>query len=126
MNNLRQKSGFSKSSQSRQMVVELCLIVPNQGIFLNRRAHQSIAQLLYCFTCVLVFHDNLLNKEAQIIGVSDHLASELPLLLDLARRGKLQIPPAVTRIIPLDAHAINAALHGLEGRTDHIRTVIKP
>ena len=36
-------------------------------------------------------YDNLL-EEAQIIGVSDHLASELPLLLDLARRGKLQIP----------------------------------
>ncbi len=71
-------------------------------------------------------YDNLLNKEAQIIGVSDHLASELPLLLDLARRGKLQIPPAVTPIIALDAQAINAALDGLEGRIDHIRTVITP
>lgn len=71
-------------------------------------------------------YDNLLNKEAQIIGVSDHLASELPLLLELARGGKLQIPAAVTRIIPLDAKAINAALDGLEGATDHIRTVIKP
>jgi len=71
-------------------------------------------------------YDNLLNKEAQIIGVSDHLASELPLLLELARGGKLQIPAAVTRIIPLEAKAINAALDGLEGATDHIRTVIKP
>jgi propanol-preferring alcohol dehydrogenase len=71
-------------------------------------------------------YDNILNKEAQIIGVSDHLASELPLLLELARGGKLEIPPAVTRIIPLDAKAINAALDGLEGATDHIRTVIKP
>jgi propanol-preferring alcohol dehydrogenase len=71
-------------------------------------------------------YDNLLNKEAQIIGVSDHLASQLPLLLQLARGGKLQIPAAVTRIIPLDAKAINAALDGLEGASDHIRTVIKP
>jgi len=71
-------------------------------------------------------YDNLLNKEAQIIGVSDHLASELPLLLELARSGKLQIPAAVTRLIPLEAGAINAALDGLEGGTDHIRTVITP
>ncbi len=71
-------------------------------------------------------YDNLLNKEAHIIGVSDHLASELPLLLELARGGKLQIPAAVTRIIPLEAKAINAALDGLEATTDHIRTVIKP
>jgi propanol-preferring alcohol dehydrogenase len=71
-------------------------------------------------------YDNLINKEAQIIGVSDHLASELPLLLELARGGKLEIPDAVTRIIPLEAKAINAALDGLEGGTNHIRTVIEP
>jgi 2-desacetyl-2-hydroxyethyl bacteriochlorophyllide A dehydrogenase len=71
-------------------------------------------------------YDNLLNKEAQIIGASDHLASELPLLLELARGGKLQIPAAVTRVIALEAKAINAALDGLEGGSDHIRTVIQP
>jgi len=69
---------------------------------------------------------NLLNKEAEIIGVSDHLASEMPLLLELARSGKLQIPPTVTRVIPLEAKAINTALDGLDKVTDHIRTVIEP
>ena len=71
-------------------------------------------------------YDNLLNKEAQIIGVSDHLASEIPALLELARGGRLQIPAAVTRLILLDAKAINETLDGLENATDHIRTVIKP
>jgi len=69
---------------------------------------------------------NLLNKEAEIIGVSDHLASEMPLLLELARSGKLQIPPALTPTIPLDAKAINAALDGLDKATNYIRTVIEP
>jgi propanol-preferring alcohol dehydrogenase len=68
---------------------------------------------------------NLLNKEAEIIGVSDHLASEMPLLLELARSGKLQIPSGVMRIIPLDEKAINGALDGLDKETEHIRTVIE-
>ncbi len=53
-------------------------------------------------------YENVLNKEAEIIGVSDHLASEIPLLLELARTGKLQIPAAVTRIISRsDAKPVN-------------------
>jgi 2-desacetyl-2-hydroxyethyl bacteriochlorophyllide A dehydrogenase len=71
-------------------------------------------------------YENVINKEAEIIGVSDHLASELPLLLDLARNGKLQFPPGIIRTVPLDAHEINRALDGLERATDQIRTVIVP
>jgi D-arabinose 1-dehydrogenase-like Zn-dependent alcohol dehydrogenase len=71
-------------------------------------------------------YENLINKEVEIIGVSDHLASEIPLLLELARSGKLQIPAAVTRIISLDAKPVNEALDGLESATNYIRTVIKP
>jgi D-arabinose 1-dehydrogenase-like Zn-dependent alcohol dehydrogenase len=71
-------------------------------------------------------YENVINKEVEIIGVSDHLASEIPLLLELARTGKLQIPAAVTRIISLDAKLINETLDGLESATDYIRTVIKP
>jgi propanol-preferring alcohol dehydrogenase len=71
-------------------------------------------------------YENVINKEAEIIGVSDHLASEIPLLLEFARTGKLQIPPAVIRVIPLDANAVNESLDGLDRATDHIRTVIKP
>jgi propanol-preferring alcohol dehydrogenase len=71
-------------------------------------------------------YENVINKEAEIIGVSDHLASEIPLLLELARTGKLRIPDAVTRTIALDAKLINKTLDGLENATDHIRAVIRP
>jgi D-arabinose 1-dehydrogenase-like Zn-dependent alcohol dehydrogenase len=71
-------------------------------------------------------YENVICKEVEIIGVSDHLASEIPLLLDWARTGQLQIPAAVTRIISLDATLVNEALDGLEKPSDCIRTVIKP
>jgi propanol-preferring alcohol dehydrogenase len=71
-------------------------------------------------------YENVINKEAEIIGVSDHLASEIPLLLELARTGKLQIPADVTRSISLDARVVNEALDGLENATNYIRTVIHP
>ncbi len=45
----------------------------------------------------------LLNKEAEIIGVSDHLASEIPSLLELARSGELDLSHGVIRTVPLEA-----------------------
>jgi propanol-preferring alcohol dehydrogenase len=71
-------------------------------------------------------YENVINKEAEIIGVSDHLASEIPVLLEWARVGKLQIPDAVIAVIPLDAKLVNDALDGLEGVTGYIRTVVTP
>jgi propanol-preferring alcohol dehydrogenase len=71
-------------------------------------------------------YENVINKEAEIIGVSDHLASEIPLLLEWARNGKLQIPDTVLRCISLDARQINEVLDGLEKASDYIRTVIRP
>src|SRR5205814_10172532 len=35
-------------------------------------------------------YTELINKEAEIIGVSDHLAAELPMLMEFARSGKLR------------------------------------
>jgi D-arabinose 1-dehydrogenase-like Zn-dependent alcohol dehydrogenase len=69
-------------------------------------------------------YPDLINKEAEIIGVSDHLASELPVLMDLARRGKLRFPEGTLRFVDLDAAQINAALDALEKSPDHVRTVI--
>lgn len=69
-------------------------------------------------------YPDLINKEAEIIGVSDHLASELPVLIDLASSGKLRFPEGTLRFVDLDAAQINAALDAVEGSTDHIRTVI--
>ena len=71
-------------------------------------------------------YENVINKEAEIIGVSDHLASEIPLLLELARTSKLKIPSEVIRSISLDATLINQTLDELANATDYIRAVIQP
>ena len=66
----------------------------------------------------------LISKEAEIIGVSDHLATELPVLIEFARNGKLRFPSETLRVVDLDAAQINAALESLEDFIDHVRTVI--
>jgi threonine dehydrogenase-like Zn-dependent dehydrogenase len=68
----------------------------------------------------------LLNKEAEIIGVSDHLASEFPLLLDLARTGRLDLTQGIIRTVPLEAGAVNGVLDRLEKFGDDVRVVITP
>jgi len=67
----------------------------------------------------------LISKEAEIIGVSDHLASELPALIEFVRSGKLRFPPETLGVVDLDAAQINAALDALEDSIDHVRTVIR-
>lgn len=69
---------------------------------------------------------DVLNKEAEIIGVSDHLARELPLLIEWVRQGKLNLSHVVTQTIPLDARAINKVLDRLEKFGEDVRVVIKP
>jgi propanol-preferring alcohol dehydrogenase len=68
----------------------------------------------------------LISKEAEIIGVSDHLASELPSLIELARTGKLVLSGLITRTIPLEADAVNQTLDRLERFGDDVRTVLVP
>ncbi|MCE7748255.1 MAG: alcohol dehydrogenase catalytic domain-containing protein [Candidatus Heimdallarchaeota archaeon] len=65
-------------------------------------------------------------REKEIIGVSDHLLSELPFLLDLAEQGKLDLSKIVTNEVPLDAEAINDVQRQLRVFKAHFRTVIKP
>src|SRR5438309_3621423 len=55
-------------------------------------------------------YPEVINKEIEIIGVSDHLAAELALLMQLARNGKLCFPEGTLRSVDLDAAQINAAL----------------
>ncbi len=74
---------------------------------------------------VTPYHE-LINREAEIIGVSDHLASEIPLLIALATMGKIDLSQVITRSIPLDADEINAALDNLDGFGEGVRVVIKP
>ena len=66
----------------------------------------------------------LLGSEAEIIGSNDHLLSELPILIEMARQKVLDTSSVVTRTIPLDADAVNGALDGLERFGDDVRTVI--
>ena len=71
-------------------------------------------------------YSEILNKEAEIIGVSDHLASEIPLLLDLARTRKLDLSHGIIRTVPLEAVAVNGVLDRLEKFDDDVRVVITP
>jgi propanol-preferring alcohol dehydrogenase len=71
-------------------------------------------------------YNELLGNEVELIGSNDHLLQELPLLVDMARRKVLDTSRVVTRTIPLDADAINAALDALENFSGDVRTVIVP
>jgi len=71
-------------------------------------------------------YNEVLNKEAEIIGVSDHLAQELPQLLEWTRRGALDLSGVITRTLPLDAHAVNEALDELDQFEVDGRMVITP
>jgi 2-desacetyl-2-hydroxyethyl bacteriochlorophyllide A dehydrogenase len=69
----------------------------------------------------------LLGPEAELIGSNDHLLSELSLLIELARRGDLDLSETVSHTISLDAAAVNRALDDLESfGAQGIRTVIVP
>lgn len=69
---------------------------------------------------------DLINREAEIIGVSDHLAQEIPLLLEWARVGKLDISNIITKSVPLDADEVNKTLDQLENYGEDVRSVIIP
>jgi 2-desacetyl-2-hydroxyethyl bacteriochlorophyllide A dehydrogenase len=71
-------------------------------------------------------YSELIGPEAEIIGSNDHLLQELPQLIELARRGTLDLTQVVSRTIPLDAVEINKTLDALEHFSSEVRTVIVP
>jgi D-arabinose 1-dehydrogenase-like Zn-dependent alcohol dehydrogenase len=71
-------------------------------------------------------YSELLNKEAEIIGVSDHLVSEIPSLLELARRKQLDWSGNIIRTVPLESGAVNRALDALDQFNGDVRVVITP
>ncbi len=77
-------------------------------------------------TFPLAPYHEIINKEAEIIGVSDHLAQEIPLLTDLVASRKLDLSNVVTRSVPLTAKAINDTLDALENFGDDVRVVVEP
>jgi D-arabinose 1-dehydrogenase-like Zn-dependent alcohol dehydrogenase len=70
-------------------------------------------------------YTELINKEVEVIGVSDHLATELPTLIEFVRSGKLGFPRDALRFVDLDAEQINASFDAFQNPIDHIRTVIR-
>jgi propanol-preferring alcohol dehydrogenase len=96
-----------------------------------RQAVQSLAVLgraalvgLTRETFEVAPYAELLNKETEIIGVSDHLASEIPVLLDLVRTAKLDLSRGIIRTVPLEDGTVNGVLDRLEKFGDDGRVVI--
>jgi len=71
-------------------------------------------------------YQELLGKEAEIIGCSDHLLSELPLLVEFVRRKKLDLSHVITKKISLDASSINEVMGNIEKYGSEVRAVICP
>ena len=71
-------------------------------------------------------YGDLVLREAEIIGVSDHLATDLKPLLDLAAEGRLDLSRVVSKQVPLEAGPVNQALDDLAAFGDDVRTVIVP
>ncbi|HYK91665.1 MAG TPA: zinc-binding dehydrogenase [Acidobacteriota bacterium] len=71
-------------------------------------------------------YEDLLGREAEIIGVSDHLAQEIPQLIDFVLTGGLRLSDVVTQTVSLDADEVNAVLNDLENFRGNIRAVITP
>ncbi len=71
------------------------------------------------------YHD-LLGREAEVIGCSDHTLWELEVLVEYARQGKLDLSHNVTGTVPLEAAAINDVMDSLENLSGGVRTVIRP
>jgi propanol-preferring alcohol dehydrogenase len=68
----------------------------------------------------------MINREREIVGVSDHLRHELVTLMEFARTGLLDLDTVVTDTIPLDPGQINARLDALAGFHGSMRSVIVP
>jgi 2-desacetyl-2-hydroxyethyl bacteriochlorophyllide A dehydrogenase len=71
-------------------------------------------------------YTEVLGKEVEIIGASDHLMSEFPMLFEFARRGLLDLSDVITRTVALDADAVNETLDELDRFSGNVRTVIVP
>jgi threonine dehydrogenase-like Zn-dependent dehydrogenase len=70
-------------------------------------------------------YKDMIGKEREIVGVSDHLPDEIDELIGLVQQGRLDVAPAVSRSVPLEETAINAVFDELDSYSGNaIRTVI--
>jgi len=70
--------------------------------------------------------EDVVVKEVEILGSIDHLYNELPIVVEFARNGILDMAGVVERTIPLDPQAINDAFTALDRFGGAVRTVILP
>lgn len=75
---------------------------------------------------VLAPYRDLLTREAEVIGVSDHTHAEVEELLDWAATGRLDVRAAVSRSVALEEAAVNAVLDELERGSAATRVTIHP
>jgi len=68
----------------------------------------------------------ILGREGELIGSNDHTLAELTELIGFVERGALDLSPAITATVPLDAAAINGVLDALEQSRAGVRTVVVP
>jgi propanol-preferring alcohol dehydrogenase len=71
-------------------------------------------------------YNELLMREAELIGVADHLAKELPTLIDYVATGKIDLSTVITKSIPLEVDQINETFDELDQYDDIGRVVIEP
>ncbi len=71
-------------------------------------------------------YGDLVGREAEIIGVSDHLIAEIPELLDFYLDGRLVLDEVVGLTVPLDATMVNNVMDRMEEFGGAVRTVIVP
>lgn len=71
-------------------------------------------------------YGELAVREAEVIGVSDHLLSELPELLDFYGAGQLRLDRVVGLTVPLDSVMVNDVMDRMEAFSGPARTVITP
>jgi 2-desacetyl-2-hydroxyethyl bacteriochlorophyllide A dehydrogenase len=105
-------------------------------IGLKRTMEQAVQSLAILGRAVIVgiadqsfaidSYSQLLGKEAEVIGSADHLLSELPVLVEFVRQGRLDLSQVVTRTVPLEASAINQAMDALAQFGGEVRTLITP
>ena len=70
--------------------------------------------------------NDLVMREAEVIGAMDHFASEIEELFAMVVAGDLDLSDVITARVPLEANPINEAMDRLEAFDGGVRTVIVP
>jgi alcohol dehydrogenase, propanol-preferring len=93
-----------------------------QGIDLVAKGGRLVIVGIGAKSVTISPYESLIGKEMEIVGVDDHLKSELIQLIDLAKSRKLDLSHSVTHRVALDE--INAGFKILEDPNEHpIRVV---